>query len=310
MNDLLTGFLLTFLTGLLWSFVGVYYKSMAKWKLSLYNVMLVMGALSTLLTLLFITKVSALVSGAIPLPSTGYLLFISGAFFTNIAGSFILQKSMAYGKSGVCWAMGQSAFILPFLAITLIFSEPWNLLKAAGTLSVLAGMIFFAAKTSAAEQKESSQPGKGVRLAILAFFVLGTAQSMISVSSFLSYPDAGMLRTSLACFCTFIAALFCKIITKEKGFFLSKKALLLILCFAVQTVATTYIQFIALDKLKAYGMNGIFFPVAIGLCIALYSVWSILFFREKAGKYFIGGLTLILAGIFCYFLADAKILSL
>ena len=309
MNDLLTGFLLTFLTGLLWSFVGIYYKSIAKYNLSLYNIMLAMGALSTLLSLLFITKVSALLSGEIPLPSAGYLLFVSGAFFTNISGSFILQRSMTYGKSGVCWAIGQSAFILPFLAITLIFSEPWNLLKAAGTLSVLAGMIFFAAKTSSVRQEEALQPGKGIRLALLAFFVLGTAQSMISASSFLSYQDTGMLRTALACFCTCLAALFCKIITKEKGFRLNKKALLLILCFAAQTVITTFIQFIALDKLKNYGMNGVFFPVAIGLCIALYSVWSILFFKEKAGKYFIGGLILILAGIFCYFLADAKIIT-
>ncbi|MBO5761411.1 MAG: hypothetical protein J6S53_07705 [Lentisphaeria bacterium] len=309
MNDLLTGFLLTILTGVLWSFTGVYYKSMAKWNLSLYNIMMFMGGLSFLMTLLIFTKTEDLLSGKLPLPSAGYTLFIFAASLTNIAGSFILQRSMIYGKSGVTWAVGQSAFILPFIAVTLIFSEPWNILKGLGTLSVLAGMIFFSVKTSPEAKTEALQTKKGIKLAFLAFFVLGTAQSMTSASSFFAYEDPAMLRPAIACFSTFLAACAGKFFTGERGLHLNRKALLLIFFLSLQTVIATAIQFLALDKLKKYGMNGTFFPVAIGLCIAGYSLWSIVLFKEKAGRYFICGLFLILAGLFCYLLADAKILQ-
>ncbi|MBO4303729.1 MAG: hypothetical protein J6A21_04030 [Lentisphaeria bacterium] len=307
MTALQSGFLLTFITGLLWSFVGIYYKAMAKWKLNVYGIMLLSGALSFLLTLLFFTKAGSLFSGAIPAPSPGYVLFLFAASLANVTGSFILQRSMVYGRSGVTWAIGQSAFILPFLFITLFFSEPWSTLKGAGTLSVLAGILLFAAKTSSSDRNDAPQPKYGIRLALLAFLVLGAAQSMTSMSSFFSYRDQGLIRPAIACFSTFLAAVAGKFLMKEKGFSLDRRALLIILLHAAQTVVATSLQFLALDKLKVCGMNGIFFPVAIGCCIALYSVWSVLFFKEKANKSFLFGILLILGGIFCYFLADAAI---
>ncbi|MBP5182846.1 MAG: hypothetical protein J6331_07465 [Lentisphaeria bacterium] len=307
MTALQTGFLLTFITGFLWSVVGVYYKAMAKWKLNVYDLMFVMGALSTLLTLLVFTKAGPLLSGALEAPTLGYVLFLFAASLANVTGSFILQRSMVYGKSGVTWAIGQSAFILPFLFITLFFSEPWSILKGAGSLSVLAGILLFAAKPSSANEQDAPRPKYGIQLALLAFLVLGTAQSMTSMSSFFSYSDPAMLRPAIACFSTFLAAGAGKLLTGGKGFSLNGKALLIILLHAVQTVIATALQFIALDKLKVCGMNGIFFPVAIGCCIALYSVWSVLFFKEKATRTFLFGILLILGGIFCYFLADAAV---
>ena len=72
----------------------------------------------------------------------------------------------------------------------------------------------------------------------------------------------------------------------------------------MQSVLVQAMQFFALDRLKACGMNGIFFPVAVGLCIAGYSAWSVLFFKEKASGLFIGGVAVILGGIACFCIAN------
>ena len=56
MGDFASGLLLTCTIGLLWSFTGVYYKLMAKWKLNPYDVGILTGIIGIVVNLLFVTK--------------------------------------------------------------------------------------------------------------------------------------------------------------------------------------------------------------------------------------------------------------
>ena len=304
MSDAVIGLLLTIGIGLLWSFVGVYYKLMANWKLNPYNVGIITGLIGILLTLTFVTKTGKFIAGDVALPSWGYALFVLFAGFANTGGCYILQRSMLYGKSGVTWAIGQCALIVPFFAITIIFSEPWDMLKLAGTAAIVAGMITIAARNSQKQQNDAPKPRYGLQLAVVSFAVLGLAQSMTSATSFMTYTDPGICRPFIAGIGGILATITGKIYLKDKGFYFPKKLFWVVLLLAMQAVIVQAMQFFALDRLKACGMNGVFFPIAIGLCIAGYSVWSVVFFKEKSSRLFFGGVAVILGGIACFCIAN------
>ena len=304
MSDAVIGLLLTLGIGLLWSLVGVYYKLMANWKLNPYNVGIITGLIGILLTLTFVTKTGKFIAGDVALPSWGYALFVLFAGFANTGGCYILQRSMLYGKSGVTWAIGQCALIVPFFTITIIFSEPWDMLKLAGTAAIVAGMITIAAGNSQKQQNDAPKPRYGLQLAVVSFAVLGLAQSMTSATSFMTYTDPGICRPFIAGIGGILATITGKIYLKDKGFYFPKKLFWVVLLLAMQAVIVQAMQFFALDRLKACGMNGVFFPIAIGLCIAGYSVWSVVFFKEKSSRLFFGGVAAILAGIACFCIAN------
>lgn len=294
------GLLLTFAVGILWSLVGVYYKLMAKWDLSVFNISLVTGGMSLLvLTGNLIFNLSGGGSGAaVPLPDAGYLLFVLASGFVNSGGSLILQRSMVHGKSCVTWAIGQSALVIPFLSITLIFGEPWNLYRVAGTAIILAGMVILSLRSGG--DSAAPRPGYGIALALIAFAVLGLAQSMTAATSFFRYEDSAGVRPVLQSIGALLAVVAGKMLLHDKGFRLNSKALNIILLLVIQGVIATLLQFKALDLLKADNMNNAFFPIAIGICIAGYSIWSMAFFREKPNRYIIAGTLGILAGIAAY----------
>lgn len=294
------GLLLTFAVGILWSLVGVYYKLMAKWDLSVFNISLVTGGMSLLvLTGNLIFNLSGGGSGsAVPLPDAGYLLFVLASGFVNSGGSLILQRSMVHGKSCVTWAIGQSALVIPFLSITLIFGEPWNLYRVAGTAIILSGMVILSLRSGG--DSAAPRPGYGIALALIAFAVLGLAQSMTAATSFFRYEDSAGVRPVLQSIGALMAVVAGKMLLHDKGFRLNSKALKIIFLLVIQGVIATLLQFKALDLLKADNMNNAFFPIAIGICIAGYSIWSMVFFREKPNRYIIAGTLGILAGIAAY----------
>lgn len=302
MSNAMIGILLTLLIGILWSFIGVYYKLLANWKINPFNIGIVTGIFGIALSLTAVTHTGRFLSGELPLPDWKYALFVCAAGFLNTAGCYVLQRSMLYGRSGVTWAIGQSALIVPFLAVTILYSEPWNFIKLAGTAAILCGMALFALKNSGGD---APRPRYGLQLALISFAILGVAQTMFSVTSFFEYKDPGASRPLFVGVGTLVATIASKIALKDKGFSFERKLIPIMILLAAQTVAILFLQFLALDNLKKCGMNGIFFPVAIGLCIGGYSLWAVLFFKEKPTKILAAGLGAILTGIFCFCIANA-----
>ena len=296
-TDMATGILLTLLIGVLWSFVGVYYKFIARWNLSVFNISLVANVFSIVVLAALQLRGLAGKPVALEPPPLLYALFIIVAGALNSGGSLMLQRSMLYGRSGITWAIGQSAMIVPFVALALFFGERWIPVKVAGTVLVLAGMGILGAGRN---DGEAPRPGYGLLLALEAFLVLGVAQSMTASTSYLSYRDELELRPVLLAIGGLIGALAGKVLLRDRGFRMERRALAVVILMSLQGLLVLLVQFKALDLLGAHGLGGIFFPVAIGTCIAGYSVWSIVLFKEKATLPVIAGTAVILVGILMY----------
>ncbi len=296
---LLKGVLLALATGLLWSLVGVFYNAIAKWRLSIFDISIVTNAIAIAVLLGGVTDVRQLVAGTIPAPDRWYILFVAAAGGVNMAGSLILQCSMVYGRSGVTWAIGQSALVVPFVALTVLYSEAWTVSGIAGTLAVLSGMALLSMKP-APRTPRTPNPGKDVRYALLAFALLGCAQTMTAATGHFAYRDPGALRAVLMCAGGFPALLAGKLGSDGRGFVLNRRAWLLIVLIALENVAALYLSFRAIDLLAAAGKSAAFFPLAVGMCIAGYEVAAAVIFRERAGLYVVSGTAAILAGIASY----------
>lgn len=136
---MVTGILLTLFIGFLWSLVGIAYKFIAKENLSVFDIALVNSSL-TIAVLLSILGWNIHADGA-GMPDAGFCWLVIAGGCINAAGGYVLQWSMKYCRSSVAWAIGQSALIIPFLSITLIFNEAWLTLKVVGTVVIVGGML-------------------------------------------------------------------------------------------------------------------------------------------------------------------------
>ena len=294
---MVTGILLTLFIGFLWSLVGIAYKFIAKENLSVFDIALVNASL-TIVVLLSILGWNIRTDGA-SMPDSGFCWLVIAGGCINAAGGYVLQWSMKYCRSSVAWAIGQSALIIPFLSITLIFNEAWLALKVIGTVVIIGGMLILSFSPSKKTQ-EMPRPAHGIVLALIAFLVLGIGQAMLSAASYMPFEDSAGFRPVLAAIGGFAAIIGGKIAMKDKGFRITKKALYVIAFYLVQGVVAQIIQYRAMDILAGVGMNACFFPIAIGTCIALYSVWSVTVFKESTNRYVIGGTAAIVGGIAAY----------
>lgn len=291
------GILLTLFIGFLWSLVGVVFKFIAKENLKIFDISLVSSAVSFFVVLGVLHWNLRTMDAAVP-DATYWTVLIVGSCI-NAAGSYVLQWSMKYCRSSVAWAIGQSALIIPFLSITLIFHEPWLVFKILGTLVIVLGMIVLSC-SPAKKTQEMPRPMFGVMLALVAFLVLGVGQSLLSSSSYLPYVDDAGYRPVLGSIGGFIAIIGGKLAMRDYGFSLNKKAWYVIIYNVISGVIVALVQYRAMDYLKDVGMNACFFPIAVGTCIALYSVWSVVVFKESTNRFVIGGTAAIVCGIVAY----------
>ncbi len=304
------GLLFSLLTGTVWIFTGIFFHTVAKRGLSIFNICIVTNFCAFLLAPLLLTKTGSFFKGSLPLPGFGYVLFVLGAGFLNMSGSLFLQRAMACGKSGTAWALGQSALIVPFLSLSLIFGETPGLWKSLGIFCVIMGMLLLGRRTPEEKAHPGSPPPEkaenGIPLALAAFCLLGIAQSMTAATGHLSYTDPGNLRPLLTLGGSFTALLSGKILLRDKGFSMSRLSWLLAFLMSFSNLLALSLQFLAIDALAGCGAGALFFPAAVGSCIAGYSLYSVLFLKEKNCRILLCGTGVILSGIFCFILSAAE----
>ena len=281
--------------GILWSFTGIFYQKINNFKLDIYRVWAGCSLISILFACLSgITDLPGLCSGRVPLPPAGYIIFMLCAGFLNLSGSLTMYHALKRGNPGAVWAISQSALIVPLIVLAIWYREPLQLHKLIGITLIISGIAAMAVDKKSGD---ASNRKAGIILAILAFFITGGAATMVTSSGYFTYDDCGNLRTVLALSGYMLAALTWKTAAWDFNFKLNKPALKIIALMSISSCTGQFLQFKALDYLASRQAGGIFFPLAIGVCIAGFTIYTIVINHTRYSKCATAGLAAIICGV-------------
>jgi drug/metabolite transporter (DMT)-like permease len=270
------------LAGLIFTCIGVVLKYIASEKLDAQKYFLVNYFFTCILGLIIFCNFDVVFSGEVMSPVKLVIVFgLSGIF--NYLGLLFMQKGMTYGHSGVVWAIGQSALIVPFLVGVFIFNQTGTLVQYIGVLSILLGVFI----PSLAGRKNSVDGHTGSShiwffLSIAALLSCGAAQAFANVPSYwVGWSDNAQLRLSLGAFSSTIICLAVILIQRKKIFPIARKLVVIGFVMSVVMLLNLKMLFYTLDRLSSYNMGAIGYPIVIGSCIAGFSLYSMFVIKEK-----------------------------
>jgi len=270
------------LTGLIFTFIGVVLKYLASAKLDAQKYFLLNYFFTCILGIIIFCKFDVVFSGEVMSPVKLVIVFgLSGAF--SYLGLLFMQKAMTYGHSGVVWAIGQSALIVPFMVGVFVFNQASTLVQYLGVLSILLGVFI----PSMAGRKNSVYGHTGSShiwffLSIASLLSCGAAQTFANVPSYwVDWNDNAQLRLSLGALSSMIVCLSVLLIKRQKIFPIARKLVVMAFCMACIQLVGLKMLFYTLDRLSSYNMGAIGYPIVVGSCIAGFSLYSMLVIREK-----------------------------
>ena len=300
---MLQGLLFTLTTGLLWAAIGVAYSVMAQRRMGFFAVMGPSFVVTTALAWGVLPNYRLLANGGVDRLSA-LAAIMAGAGAITVVGMACMQEAMRRGHHAASWAVGQSALVAPYLVGVLLFSEPlvWN--KALGVLLILGSLVAFGwARKGERDEKERSQSSDAASrgglgwfmLVIHALLLLSVSQSLTTLPShWAGWTDAAGLRVPL--FFSGLGAAYLAaglIVRKLPG----KEELLVAAALVVLALPSHFCLYRAMDCLKPLQMVGAVYPLAVGICILGFALYSLLLLKEKTTAFHVLGLCVGLAGI-------------
>lgn len=288
------GITFTLITGLLWAAIGVAYSVMAQRKMGFFAVMGPSFTVTAALSWLVLPDHRLLSSGAVDRISL-LAAVMAGAGAITVTGMACMQAGMRRGHHGACWAVGQSALIAPYLCGVALFGEPLVWQRTLGVILILGSLVAFGRAREASETEDAHGNGKWFGLAICALILLSLSQSLTTLPSYWEgWTDAAHLRVPL--FFTGLATAYL-----TGAFVVGKKPGKAEWCVAAALVAVAlpshFCLYKAMDCLKPLQMVGVVYPLAVGMCILGFALYSLLVLKEKTTTFHILGLAVGLAGI-------------
>lgn len=201
--------------------------------------------------------------------------------FLNFAGMLLMMVAMARGPTGITWAVGQSALVVPFAGSILFGHEQ---LRAGGLLGLVLILAMIAVLGWGQKNQSGGVQKKGWKLVLAAcFMAIGLSQMGFTATSWGTvWEDTARIRTPFMALLTFVFStglLLPKLPRFEKSIFWLGAASGLIMA------VSEFCLFRSMDFFKPLGFVAIVFPTAIGVCIIAYTVYSMLWRRERLKWY-------------------------
>jgi drug/metabolite transporter (DMT)-like permease len=286
------GFLLVVAAGVLWAAIGVLNSKVSRRNLDFASYAatgVLIGA-----ALMWTTWVR---HGVIPQqPYVLPIALICGAAGILAGFGYVaLQRAMRSGHHGAVWTVAQSAMALPLLTAMIGWHEA---LTAAGVIGM--GLLFISLVMIGLGKHEknadSETPGTWFWFALLAFLMFGLSQSINSIPSLQQWPDPARLRPgcyTLGQCCFYVTWMWLR------GSRFRRAETLLAVRYAIYGNVSMVLMYRAMDLLAAHQAAGMTLPVGVGTCIVVFALYSVLWLREKAGFFVIGGILVAVAGVGC-----------
>ncbi len=294
---MLTGFLLVIFAGICWIGIGVSVSVCAsrKWD---YNIVQGLNYFGASLICLLILACGAWPQAADRKILAMVFLLNCCAGIANFFTYVLTAKAMRAGPNGLVWGMMQSGMIGSFLMGVCFFGEPVTLLRVTGFLLIVGGILAM----GCGKDNSRNATGKMWMIPSLgAFFLVIVTHCCNTLPSFL--PEAAKTGSVFRTFGMYSGGVIGFALTTLPGIFRNKwiggkgewymAAVLMVLSLS----ASVFLFYNGLNLLARAGRGSLGYPVAIGVCVVGFSLFSLCVLKEKIALLSKLGLAAVCGGI-------------
>ena len=224
-----------------------------------------------------------------PLP---LFILTTAVFFAAGAFCFCQHKltsvAMQSGPNNIIWAITQSAMVFPFIVSVAFFNVKLTLLRLVGIVLMLIALAIF----GATGKSSSNTSGKWKLVTFICLGVVAVEQIIVTIPFF--YPEAANISPLYCTFMMMAGYAVCSTILfisrrsdKEyiKGFFDSLRRPLAwkysFWLLPVSSIIAFICQFPGMKVMAEHGLGGMSYPLMVGSCIVMFSVFTTISLKEK-----------------------------
>ena len=295
------GFLLVSLAGICWVGTGIVVSMCAKRGINYTIVQMLSDLILVPVCLIF-----AFFQGGFNCDREIYLTVLGFCFIGGIGNYFtflLTEAAMKRGPNGLVWGIMQAGMIGTFLMGVFCFGEKASWRSWLFLFIVLAGVILSGLKKE--NKPEDAVKSSGLAwlwFSIAAMVCIAFTQCTVVFPSFMKGgTDAGsairLLGLSAGAVLAFSATTLPALLKKHEFYIVKGTWTMTILRVLISIFASIFFFVYGVDRLAAAGCGGLGYPVAIGVCLIGFSVYSLCILREKLTKVGLIGLLSIILGI-------------
>ena len=291
----LAGFLLVVMAGICWIGVGISVSKCSErnWD---YNIVQGLNYLGATLLCALLLAAGARWSGSGPILGWGFLLScLAGIalFYSYVFTSLAMQR----GPNGLVWGIMQGGMIGSFLMGVIFFGEPAAPVRLIGLVLILTGVLVMGVS------RDSVSAGRGknwVFPSFLAFLLVLITHCCNSLPSYLPAAQTGSLvRTTGVYFGGLIGFSITTLpgMIRKRNFGGRGEWITALVLMILNTSTSLFLFYRGLDLLAKNGCGGLAYPIAIGVCVSGFSLYSLLVLKEKFARLSLAGLIAVCLGI-------------
>lgn len=275
-----SGIALAIATGLLWTVIAAIMSRAVQAKLNAIAFLALSGTIASAGCWIFILKWDVLQSGGVPRLADLIIIMVIAGILSGI-GSVLMLLSMGAGHQAASWTISQSSMVIPFLWGTLVWKDP---IKANGWIGM--ALIILSVVLLGLSKKHGEEGSINLRwltLALSAFTILGVTQTMCSYpSQWPGWSDEARLRVPLYQTINTIPQIVLVFTHRAR---IEKSSIPLAVLLAAGLALTAVIGqltiFSSLDFLGEVNLVSITYPLAVGVCVLGFALYSGFVLRER-----------------------------
>lgn len=201
------------------------------------------------------------------------------AGFLNVTFILVLSAAMKRGHQGMSWTIGQCCMVWPFLISMFWWHDrvAWHGIVGVGL--VLSTIILL----GALREKKRDRPvdRSWLPIVLLAFLIGGAGQTMTTVPSrWEGFADAARVRYPIFILGQLAAAASAAVLRRTGP---AKRYVPICLVLSIFGLVSGQLFYKAMDNLRHAGILAVAYPLAVGVCILTFTLYSRIILKEHFG---------------------------
>jgi multidrug transporter EmrE-like cation transporter len=292
---MLTALIFPVISGLLWAVVGLIMSLVARRGMKLSGVMVTSACCSATIGWIVIPRHAALFAGEVS-RAAAVVPMMLGVGLTSFLAFSLMQIALRRGHHGIIWTIGQSSLIIPFTVGIVAYGNNATVTNILGVVCVLCALVAFGMSKRDGNALEN---GRWFPIALLCMVIIGLQQTLNSIpSQWKDWSDVARIRVPLVYTGTFLGYGTHTILRRHLPTWREMK-----LGFIQTAISLTslVIHMEGMDRLRHFNLVNIAYPIATGVCILGFALYSLLVLKEHATKATLLGFAAGLIGIALFF---------